>query len=1060
MSKKNLVFKRTLVAHALTVAFGVAVFNVAMTESAMAQSNTIGVVYGKVAPGSATSVVLKNLDTNQTRTVPVDASGSFNASAVAVGRYKATLMKGSTAGQTADVEVLAGQGVEALFTSGAAVQTVQVSTRRSRIDVSSANNGATFTSRELAKLPIAQNVDAIIQLAPNTTRADPRYAGGASIGGGGASENAYYINGFPVTNPLTQLGASELPFGAISQAQVLTGGFGAEFGRSVGGVVNITTKSGTNNWEFGATASIEPNSLRAKARDIYFSNVAPTSGVITPAAAAALARTNGTLYRAREENTRSEELYGAYIGGPIVQDKLFMFLSAQTTRRDTGAVDSTNGIRVGGAPTGAWTETKRVVDRYLGKFNWNITDNHALELTLIGDTPKNTITSSGFRYGAATPDGKFVRTRDGIVDSKKYESNVSDNGAEVQILKYTGTLTDNFTLQALYGKSKANHINTFEGYNPTLFATTFDASGSAPGLNYVNRQTVTSATGNILPVGASDKIESFRLDLEYKLGAHTIRFGLDNNKLSSINAGESAIGGGTWAYLRNEDPNADFDLGGGISKGPGTTTSPLGKQGYYVTKTIFTDVTNAYSNQNAQYIEDKWQVNKNLVLIGGIRVEGFDNQNGDKIKYLEQKNQIAPRFAASWDVNGDASLKVFGSAGRYHLQIPTHLAVRGAGRATNTTQAFAYTGVDQDGLPTGLIQLSQPASANNEYGQAKEPKVLSAVDLKPTYQDEITLGFERAFSPQLNFGVKATYRKLGSTIDDFCDGRPFGKYAADNHIDVSAWAQEIADGNPTPYFGCANFNPGEANSFYVDYAGTTRNGGTAKNLTLVKFSAAELGFPKAERTYTALDFFLEHPYSKGWYGKVNYTWSRSKGNTEGQTLSDVGQTDVAATQTWDYKELAVGANGLLPNDRTHQIKAYGFYEVTPEWTIGGNLLLASGRPKSCLGRFLFDGTTPNYSNGPHYCGGTAPANNQLSPRGTKGNLPWDQRLDLNVVYKPAAVKGLQFKVDVFNVLNKQIVEATEERWNQGNGIRSSFGRVIGYTDPRSAKLSVEYNKKF
>ncbi len=580
MSKKNLVFKRTLVAHALTVAFGVAVFNVAITESAMAQSNTSGVVYGKVAPGSATAVVLKNLDTNQSRTVPVDAAGTFNASAMAVGRYKATLMKGGTAGETADLEVLAGQGVEAVFS----VQTVKVSTRRSRIDISSANNGATFTSRELDKLPTAQNVDGIIQLAPNTTRVDSRYAGGASFAGGGASENAYYINGFPVTNPLTQLGASELPFGAIAQAQILTGGFGAEFGRSVGGVVNITTKNGTNNWEFGVAASTEPKSLRAKARDIYFANTGKKPD------------TDNTLYRAREENTRSRDRYGAYIGGPIIQDKLFMFISAETSRTDTGQVDTVNGPRVGGSPASGWVDHKRVVDRYLGKFNWNITDNHSLELTLLGDTPKDDYTYSGFNYGAKTADSKFsARARDGIVSTSKFEGNVADNGAEVQILKYTGTLTDNFTVQTLYGQAKSKHINNFSGYSPTLFSTTFEPSVQAPGLNYVNHQPISTS---VLPEGASDKIDSFRLDLEYKLGAHTIRFGLDNNKLSSINAGSTLGGGGQWQYQRNTDPLASFDIGGAIANGPGTTTSPLGAQGYYVYKNLSFDVTNAYSNQN------------------------------------------------------------------------------------------------------------------------------------------------------------------------------------------------------------------------------------------------------------------------------------------------------------------------------------------------------------------------------------------------------------------------------------------------------------------------------
>jgi hypothetical protein len=73
----------------------------------------------------------------------------------------------------------------------------------------------------------ARKVEPIIQLAPNTTRADSRFAGGASFGGGAASENSYYINGFPVVNPLTGLGASQLPFGAIAEAQVLTGGSGA-----------------------------------------------------------------------------------------------------------------------------------------------------------------------------------------------------------------------------------------------------------------------------------------------------------------------------------------------------------------------------------------------------------------------------------------------------------------------------------------------------------------------------------------------------------------------------------------------------------------------------------------------------------------------------------------------------------------------------------------------------------------------------------------------------------------------------------------------------------------
>ena len=60
-----------------------------------------------------------------------------------------------------------------------------------------------------------------------------------SFGGASGAENAYLINGYPVTNPLNNLGYKSLPFRAIDQEQVLTGGYGAEFGRSTGGVINI-----------------------------------------------------------------------------------------------------------------------------------------------------------------------------------------------------------------------------------------------------------------------------------------------------------------------------------------------------------------------------------------------------------------------------------------------------------------------------------------------------------------------------------------------------------------------------------------------------------------------------------------------------------------------------------------------------------------------------------------------------------------------------------------------------------------------------------------------------
>ena len=378
------------------------------------------------------------------------------------------------------------------------------------------------------------------------------------------------------------------------------------------------------------------------------------------------------------------------------------------------------------------------------------------------------------------------------------------------------------------------------------------------------------------------------------------------------------------------------------------------------------------------------------------------------------------------------------------------MAVRGASRSTFTRQFFSYTGVDANGNPIGRVNFGgvPPFSSNNEYGQAKVAQEVSAQDLKPSYQNEITLGFEKAFSPSFNFGVKGTYRSLKQTIDDFCDQTPFDTYAANRNIDTSNWGG----------FGCASINPGRSNKFRVNYKGS----GLAADYIDVNLSEQDIGFPeKPKRIYKALDFFAEHPFRDNWYARVNYTLSRSTGNTEGQTLSDVAQTDVAATQTWDFPGIMVGANGRLPGDRTHQIKAFGYVQVASDWTVGGNFLAASGRPKNCLGNFDPAVIDPvryydlGYGSSFHVCNGA------LSPRGTAGNLPWDVNTDVNVVYKPSTVKGLALRMDIFNLFNKQSAQAVDEVHDVANTsvpfpTSNTYGRVFSYSAPVSFRFTVEY----
>lgn len=1024
---RNTTFKRTVFAHAVLLAIAATV-----STGALAQSNTTGNIFGQATAG-ATSVVIQNVATGAKRTLTPDANGRFQATAMPPGQYKVDSINGSAVAGTSSVDVSIGQGAEVLFAAGASLSTVQVVGTRARIDVSSANDGATFTAKQLAALPVGKNVEAIIQLAPNTTRADTRFAGGASFGGGAVSENSYYINGFPVVNPLTGLGASQLPFGAIQEAQILTGGFGAEFGRSVGGVVNVITKSGTNNWLAGASVSMSPNSLRSKPKDIYYIDTTKYNGGATYNAS-----TDGTLRLSRAENTTDARSVSGYIGGPLIQDKLFFFGAIEKNVNDRGFV---NGFRVGTSnAANGWRSNVTTTDRYIYKLDWQLTDNHRLEATLLGDTPVEKIADSGFDY--------VTRSRVGGVTSEQTLTNIDSNGGETKMFKYTGNLTPDLTLTALTGRTTSKHLNEFPGYDAgkVLFSNISLPADRAPGLNYIDPQPI---QGNVLAPGSEDVVDSYRVDVEWVLGKHTVRAGIDQTKVNSFNAGEFKAGGGTWTFLKTDTPGAVLEQTGGTSAPTNSTGSPLGAQGYFADKTLFTTVTTAIGEQTAQYIEDKYQVTKDLLLIAGVRRESFKNIADSGKVFLDNEPQILPRLAAAWDVNGDASLKVFGTWGRYSVPIPTHIAVRTAGRSTYTDQYFTYTGLDASGAPTGLAKLSEPLSGNNEFGQDKVLETLSAVGLKPSFSDDITLGFEKAFTKEYNIGGKLTYRALKSTIDDFCDVRPFEKYAAKNGIAIT-----------DPLWGntCQTFNPGVDNTFKVNYSGD------ASNLTTVALTAEDQGFDKVKRLYKAVDLFVEHPLRNGWYGKLNYTWSRNEGNTEGQVRSDNGQADVAVTSVWDYPELMKGADGLLPNDRTHQIKAYGFLEVTNEWGVGVNLLLASGRPRSCLGYEPNPGATgsPGYRNQTYYCLGTVRTKNVLTTRGDQGNLPWDNRLDLNLSYKPSAIKGVELKVDVFNVFDAQVAQNVTEGYNvrSGGRVATNYEAPISLTAPRSMKFTASYDYKF
>lgn len=1017
-------FKRT----ALGMAIGLCI----MSGTVHGQAVT-GSIYGSTGANSA--VVIENLDTGAKTEVTADSNGRFNASSLPNGRYKVT----SNGMERDNVRVVAGQGVDVGFTSSAeetALSTITVTGQVNAIDVTTVESKLTLTKEFLQQVPVAPNITQIALLAPGVIQGDSRYGNVAVFTGSSASENAYYINGFPVTQSLTQFGYTELPYNSIDSIQVSTGSYGVEYGRATGGVVSIITSGGSNEWKAGGQVRYRPSSMAAGAKDIYYG----------PNGREGLEWGNAGQIAQYQDEGIEEKSYSAYLSGPIIKDRLFFYAAGEFIQQSDGLVrflaSSTNNVNT--SRTSGWREYEYELPRWLGKVDWYITDNHRLEITGLQDRSREDEDYNGFDYATFEED-----IGDPVAGYKR------DRKTRTYIANYTGNLTDNLTVSAMYGKSKTDFAGNPKGYDPNCPDISVTAGSEIPGLNYTTCQ-FSTAPGFL--AGRYDENKAYRLDVEFRAGDHTFKAGWDSTKANSLVGsanyninypgalGESFPGGYRWTYYRADDPNEPIYEPQGV--GSPASAGGYGAEGYYVIRNIGLNVSRPHVEQTAQYIKDSWQVTDNVLLELGLRNEQFENFASDGTAFIDFNKQLAPRFGAIWDVNGDSTLKIYGSLGRYHLALPNNVARRGVDGATNTSEAFVYSGIDPvTGAPTGLIALGPVYSPNNEFGQSRDGRSFAPTSLKSHFQDTLVLGAEKVLDfadTSFNSGAKLTFSRLGSAIDDFCDARPVLEWAQ-GHPEYTE--EQIA--GAADFFGhCVLINPGEANTYEYDIDGDGQ-------YDTIHLTRDMLKFPKLKRDYLALDFFLERPFDGTWYARVDYVWSKLKGNLEGQLNSDIGQIDVSTTLAGDYWELATNSSGYLPNDRRHQLKLNGYWQFLPEFGVGGVFSYASGRPMNCRGAFPnIDPDSPNYGSYHFFCDGVA------VPRGTYGRLPPSVRLDLSFRYRPQWQEGLEFGFNVYNVANRQSVANVNELYNQGQSattLNANWLRVQSYTAPRYAEFVIRYD---
>ncbi|WP_137167048.1 TonB-dependent receptor [Salinimonas lutimaris] len=984
--------RKSLIALAIGASIGI-------SAPVLAAGGSTSSIYGNVesAQGGELTVTATNPETGFSRTVSVNAEGSYRFAKMDTGTYNIQIKRGDTVVAEDQIRVSLGSNQQADFNIAAMnAERIEVTGARvSAIDLSSTDSGLVLGEAEIDRMPIARNITAVALLAPGVVQGDSGFGNVASFGGASVAENACYINGLEVTDTRQGLGCGAVPFEMYKEFQVKTGGYSAEFGRATGGLINAVTKSGTNEWQFDFTANWSPNGLQEEGNVSYGSN--------------------RSVFRDARLDTDNEWDYTVSAAGPIIEDKLFIY--ALVNPRDNSYQFSNN------SGSDQYTATNEMRFRnsdgtdnlfWGAKVDWDIIEGHRLSYFAYSD--QNDAVEDVYAYDPDTMEigdytGSFLRKR----------------GGEAQSVTYTGYITDDLSVSAMWGEIETQYETT-----PTnLDCPTISDERDNPAVE----------AGQCGPGGSFgdnfDENTQYRFDIEYYWGDHLIKAGIDKQDRETTRV-TSPVGGHSYRYFT-------LDNGSSIQGNNGKLyTNETGAAQELVSDRIFDGGGSFESNLTAYYIEDKWQVTPDLMLSIGLRKDKFEGSGTTGKQLFDFDTDIAPRLGFTWDVNGDGESKLYGNYGRYYLPIANNTIYRAASGVSDTTTYYNFNGIDSvTGAPTGINPINGSAAnsqTTSSVSQIPQTETFQAQEADPFSRDEYILGYQFAVNDKLTAEVTGTYREVTSALDDYC-----GVYAY-------------------PY--CVMVNPGEDMSWYKD--GYYWNGseldesrldqfdGTPDEGSLTTHSAETLGLPEGKNEYTSVQLKLN--YVEDIYRlNFQYTWARSVGNFEGAVKSDIDQADAGVTQDFDFPALMDGADGYQPNDRRHTFKFYGSYDVTEDFIVGFNSSLQSGRPKTAFGRG-YPSDDPNLygSYGDTYYI-LEDGEYRYSPRGDAGRTPWTFNLDVSAAYMFTYEEvEMRATINVFNVFNSQDVTSPNEHYEIEEGTYNQYyDAAYSWQAPRSVRLSFE-----
>lgn len=744
-------------------------------------SGTVSDADGAALPG--VTVEAKNQETGLQVVAITGEDGGYRIFNLPTGSYSITATLDGFGPANREVRLLIGEAPTLNFTlaPGTVTDSITVTSEAPVVEVTNTTHGTTIQTEQIQQIPInGREFRSLVLLTPesrfDSERGNISLSGQRGINTNVTVDGVDYNNGFFGGTVGGAEGRAPLSISqeSIKEFSVITNGASVEFGRSGGGFVNVITKSGTNSLRGSVFYYNQPQSL--------ISNFA-----------------DGT-----EPRDQEKEQYGASLGGPIVQDKLFFFASYDQQKK---------------------TETVPI-------------SSSVLDADIFA------------RYPVLASPSTYVSGQDGDVLFGRLDFQANAQHRFLVRANFTDYVGENGTSNST---TRTASYNGVEGLDTKAYVASWSGQFGSNLLNDLNINFVTEDTpredkglglpeiqlgsaryGEVafLPITSTTERKAIGDTVTLMHGDHVFKAGGEYNDTTI-----DQVFRGNWRGVYVFNNKADLLAGrwsqyrqfGGLG---GRTSSEAGRADFG-------------QKETALFLQDQWFLSSNLTLSAGIRAETQDNPN-DKTLNPNDRNangsfrisrsipdsgladQISPRLGISWAPDSKTAVRF--SAGRFWSRTPAILLAQ-LFTSNGITGTQYIISAPRSG--SNILQPTDPLSPG--WGNNFNPVGVEAIDFtrvpnpsrpgvfvidenfENPYTDRITVGAEREILPLTSAGLDVTYAetKQLQRLKDI--NRQYDGTIASNGL--PRYSSTVF---PFPFYGRVTTSVSDGKSKYIALTGTLR----------------------------------------------------------------------------------------------------------------------------------------------------------------------------------------------------------------------------------------------